>query len=78
MHPISSNPAPIADGATSRTGMGAIVFPGGTAFRVWAPNAAALWVKGDFNDWSDTASPLIAETGGYWSGEVSGAILGDK
>ena len=78
MNAVSPNPIPNAAGATSRTGMGAIVFPGGTAFRVWAPNATALWVKGDFNAWSDTLSPLAPEADGYWSGEVPGAIPGEK
>ena len=37
-------------------GMGAIVHKGGVAFRVWAPHAQSVFVKGDFNDWSDDSN----------------------
>ena len=57
----------------TRTGMGSIPFQGGVAFRVWAPNAEAVHVSGDFNDRSDTRNPLAAEGNGYWSSEVSEA-----
>jgi 1,4-alpha-glucan branching enzyme len=63
---------------TGRAGMGAVPFAGGTAFRVWAPHADAVFVVGEFNDWSEQADPLAREDGGYWSGEVSGARPGDK
>jgi 1,4-alpha-glucan branching enzyme len=62
----------------SRTGMGSIPFESGVAFRVWTPNAEAVHVSGDFNDRSDTRTPLAAEGNGYWSGEVSEARPGDK
>ena len=42
-------------------GMGAIPFDQGVAFRVWAPNAQAVTVKGDFNGWSEDANPLTDE-----------------
>lgn len=54
-------------------GMGAIVHDGGVAFRVWAPNAQSVFVKGDFNDWSDTATPLTREENGYWYADVTSA-----
>ena len=41
-------------------GMGAIVHEGGVAFRVWAPHADAVFVKGTFNNWSESASPMKA------------------
>src|SRR5258708_10723493 len=59
-------------------GMGTILFPGGAAFRVWAPFATAVSVAGDFNQWSDTANPLAREENGTWSADVSGAKVGDK
>lgn len=37
-------------------------------FRVWAPNATAVAVAGDFNGWSITAHPLAKETGSPWNG----------
>ena len=57
-------------------GMGALVHDGGVAFRVWAPNADAVHVVGDFNDWTDEASPLEHEEGGYWYGDVAEAKPG--
>ena len=44
---------------------------GSTAtFRVWAPNAAAVGVVGDFNDWDIAASPLSAVPNGIWEGKI--------
>ncbi len=60
---------------SSRPGMGAVVYPGGTTFRVWAPNASAVHVAGSFNGWSTTANPLAYEGDGIWSVDVPGASL---
>jgi 1,4-alpha-glucan branching enzyme len=39
----------------------------GTAFAVWAPNAAAVRVVGDFNGWNGTAHPMRAlGSSGVW------------
>jgi 1,4-alpha-glucan branching enzyme len=54
-------------------GMGAIVHQSGVAFRIWAPNAQSVFVKGDFNDWSDQATPLSHEANGYWYADVTSA-----
>ena len=62
----------------AQPGMGALPMKTGVAFRVWAPHAEAVHVKGDFNKWSDSADPLSAEEGGYWYGEVAGAKTGDQ
>jgi 1,4-alpha-glucan branching enzyme len=59
-------------------GMGAIVHKGGVAFRVWAPNAQSVFVKGDFNSWSDTATPLTHEENGYWYANVELAKPGQE
>jgi 1,4-alpha-glucan branching enzyme len=56
--------------------MGSIPYPGGVSFRVWAPNASAVSVEGDFNNWSQTANPLVAEGNGDWSTDVAGAVVG--
>lgn len=58
--------------------MGAIVYQGGTAFRVWAPNAQEVYVKGDFNQWSEQATRLVHEGNGYWYGEALQAKPGDE
>lgn len=61
---------------TIYSGMGAIVHAGGVAFRVWAPNAQSVAVKGEFNEWSDQANPLVHEDNGYWYGDVKAARPG--
>jgi len=63
---------------SSRPGMGAVPYTGGTTFRVWAPNATAVNVAGNFNGWSATAHPLYSESGGLWSVDVGGASLNQQ
>src|SRR5579859_2206053 len=63
---------------STRSGMGTILFPGGAAFRVWAPFATAVFVSGDFNQWSTTANPLAREENGLWSVDVLGVKIGDE
>lgn len=62
--------------ASSRPGMGAIPYPGGVAFRVWAPDVDAVSVAGEFNGWSAESTPLESESNGYWSADVDGAAIG--
>jgi 1,4-alpha-glucan branching enzyme len=69
--------APPAPAPSGHPGMGAIVYHGGTAFRVWAPFADAVHVAGTFNAWSDDGTPLAHEQDGYWSVDVPGAGPGD-
>jgi 1,4-alpha-glucan branching enzyme len=64
--------------AEVQKGMGAIAHKGGVAFRVWAPNAQSVFVKGDFNDWSDSGTPLSQEGNGYWYADVEGAKPGHE
>jgi 1,4-alpha-glucan branching enzyme len=64
--------------ASTRPGMGALPFAGGTSFRVWAPFATSMCVAGSFNGWSMTANPLAHEGNGYWSTDISAAKLGDQ
>ncbi|MBU1693038.1 MAG: alpha amylase C-terminal domain-containing protein [Verrucomicrobia bacterium] len=45
-------------------------------FRVWAPNASAVGVKGQFNGWGTT--PLVSEGGGLWSVDINGAQSGQE
>jgi len=46
----------------------------GTRFAVWAPNAAAVTVIGDFNGWDRHRHPLSAraDSSGIWEGVVAG------
>ncbi|HXF09114.1 MAG TPA: 1,4-alpha-glucan branching protein GlgB [Candidatus Acidoferrales bacterium] len=47
-------------------------------FALWAPNATAVSVIGDFNDWNTQTHPLEARTddSGIWQGTVSEIPLG--
>jgi 1,4-alpha-glucan branching enzyme len=69
-------PAGVAWAQSSRPGMGSTPYDGGVTFRVWAPDAASVFVEGDFNGWSTTATPLGAEGNGNWSNDVPGAVVG--
>jgi 1,4-alpha-glucan branching enzyme len=57
--------------------MGANLVGDGATFRVWAPNAAAVHVRGSFNGFSihDDAS-LVRGDAGYWHGFISGVTDG--
>jgi 1,4-alpha-glucan branching enzyme len=47
--------------------LGAHVVDGGTHFAVWAPNAAAVSVIGDFNGWTPGATPMqLRAEAGVW------------
>ena len=51
--------------------------PEGAWFAVWAPNADAVNVIGDFNGWNKSATPLAArEQSGIWEGFVPGVRHG--
>lgn len=59
-------------------GMGAVCYPGGVSFRVWAPRAHAVFVAGDFDDWKFERHPLAADGNGYWSVAVPRAQAGQR
>ena len=61
-----------------KAGMGPIAHERGATFRVWAPNARAVYVIGEFNDWRENAGPLVHEADGYWSTDVAGARPGQE
>jgi len=63
---------------STQSGMGALPYNGGVAFRVWAPFASAVSVPGTFNGWNMGATPLTHEGGGYWSCDVAGAAIGNQ
>ena len=58
--------------------MGAIPVRQGVSFRIWAPFASSVSVKGNFNNWSETANLLTDEGSGYWSTIVPNAKVGDE
>ena len=46
-------------------------------FRVWAPNAQAVFVCGDFNGWSDSLPMTRLSDGGIWEAALSDRIFGE-
>ncbi len=62
-----------------RPGMGAIPYPGGTTFRVWAPHATAVFVTGTFDDWAADRAALHPDgdgSSGTWSADIPGVGAG--
>jgi len=51
----------------------------GTYFAVWAPNATAVYVIGDFNQWNKTAHPLFVrlDQSGIWEGFIPNLNKGE-
>jgi 1,4-alpha-glucan branching enzyme len=57
----------------SGTPMGANLVDGGATFRVWAPNAASIFVRGSFNGFTDQPdAALVRGENGYWHGFIPG------
>lgn len=48
----------------------------GAVFRVWAPEAEAVFVSGDFNSWSCDAAPMNRLEGGIWELRLRGVSSG--
>jgi 1,4-alpha-glucan branching enzyme len=68
---------------SSRPGWGSTPYSGGVTFRVWAPDATSVYVPGQFNSWSTSATPLAKELtngawAGTWSGDAPGATNGQQ
>jgi 1,4-alpha-glucan branching enzyme len=59
--------------------LGAHLSRDGVAFAVWAPNARAVSVVGDFNDWEEEAHPLAPQgDSGVWASVVGEAEEGQR
>ncbi|MGC4046872.1 MAG: alpha-amylase family glycosyl hydrolase [Armatimonas sp.] len=56
--------------------MGPSFLKRGVGFRVWAPNATAVSVIGDFNNWQSNKNPMASEENGNWYVEVPSAKPG--
>jgi 1,4-alpha-glucan branching enzyme len=57
--------------------MGAELVGDGATFRVWAPNATAVHVRGSFNGFAvDEAASLVRGDASYWHGFISGVTDG--
>jgi 1,4-alpha-glucan branching enzyme len=64
--------------AYEKLGAHALSAAPGTHFAVWAPNASAVSVIGDFNDWVPDEHALRprADSSGIWEGQVTGVGQG--
>lgn len=69
---------PIYAQVSTRSGVGATPYAGGVTFRVFAPFATSVAVKGDFNSFVAPGIPLSKEASGYWSRDVAGALDGQQ
>ena len=58
--------------------LGALPLGSATSFRVWAPNASAVSVVGDFNGWDPKAHPLERGERGVWGRDVDGVRVGQQ
>ena len=59
--------------------LGAHVVANGTHFAVWAPNARAVSVIGDWNGWRTGADPLVPlESSGIWTATIHGVGHGTR
>lgn len=56
--------------------MGANLTHGGATFRIWAPSATRVTLRGSFNGWSDQT--LERQADGYWYAFVPGVREGDQ
>jgi 1,4-alpha-glucan branching enzyme len=59
--------------------LGAHLVSGGTYFAVWAPNASAVSVIGDWNGWRSGSDPLHAvESSGIWAATIANVGHGTR
>ena len=47
-----------------------------TRFALWAPNARAVSLLGEFNDWDSTVTPLERSSAGIWECRVESLETG--
>ena len=87
LHPVAAWAASARGGSIDvsarsvRPGMGAVPYPGGTTFRVWAPHADAVFVTGTFDDWAGDRTALGRDgdgSTGTWSTDVAGRGAGRR
>lgn len=67
----------IAEGE-EKYGYGATPCVKGVDFKVWAPNATAVFLEGSFNNWEYDGIPLNSDKSGNWFAHVEKATIGDE
>ncbi|HUI64291.1 MAG TPA: alpha-amylase family glycosyl hydrolase [Bacteroidota bacterium] len=73
------NPMSIPQADLSKAPLGGTIVPGGATFRIWAPRANAVYLSGDFNQWTQNPKSLLkAIGGGHWAGFISSLKDGDE
>ncbi len=78
MDSSSSGAPPARDGGAAEAALGATPGPSGVTFRVWAPDATAVWVRGSWDRWSTPGTALTPSADGTFGGKVSAAAVGDE
>jgi len=58
--------------------LGCHIYKGSFVFRVWAPNAKAVSLVGDFNDWDDNKNHMLPIGYGVWEGIIENASVYDN
>ncbi len=58
--------------------MGALPHPNGVAFRLWAPQATNVCVRGSFDSWAPGGWAMKGEDGGNWYVDVPAARAADE
>ena len=61
---------------TPDTPMGATLVGNGATFRVWAPHATSVHVRGSFNGFAIQENASLLNDGGYWHGFIDGVADG--
>ncbi len=70
---IANNPLGLFSRSASlyrRLGSHPLPFSSGFRFNLWAPNALAVYISGDFNNWNERSHPLALSAHGIWSIDV--------
>ncbi|MCQ2441209.1 MAG: 1,4-alpha-glucan branching protein GlgB [Clostridia bacterium] len=57
--------------------LGSFICDNSVTFRVWAPNAVAVSVVGDFNNWDVDKNSMTLISGGVWETKISGLKIYD-
>src|SRR4029079_1927524 len=80
VHPQRGYNAPLVPASlqhiTASTPMGANLVADGATFRVWAPNATSVNVRGRFNQFAVRDAALLVNDAGYWHGFIAGVAEG--